>query len=267
MSILYKFSIQQIIQSILIIIVFTLSGCVNSKKATYFVDQQDAALKTTNTTPSNQIIENDLLSITVSSLSNQASAVFNTANNAGMASINQSENVLEPSGYLVNNEGYIKFPFLGKIKVTNLTESQLEDSITTALLERKLLLDPIVTVRHLNFKVTVLGEVGHPSVLKVASEKISFLEALGLAGDLTIYAKRDNILLIREENNTKVIRRINLNSKDFLTSPYYYLKSNDIIYAEPNKAKVGSTGRSQQILPILLGSLTFLAIVVDRFTR
>lgn len=267
MSNIYKTTVYQILQSVFVISIFLLSGCVNTKKATYFIDQEDAALKTNNAPPNAEIIENDLLSITVSSLSNQASLVFNTANNAGMASINQSENVLEPSGYLVNKEGFIKFPFLGKLKVTHLTESQLEDTITGSLLEKKLLLDPIVTVRHLNFKVTVLGEVGHPGVLKVASEKISFLEALGLAGDLTIYAKRNNVLLIREENNTKVIRRVNLNSRNFLTSPYYYLKSNDIIYAEPNKAKLASTGRGQQILPIVLGSLTFLAIIIDRFTR
>lgn len=251
----------------IVLCLIILTGCINTKKATYFVEQQDAALKATNAPPSDKITENDLLSITVSSLSNQASLIFNSANNAGMSSINQGENILEPSGYLVNKEGYIKFPFLGKIKVTHLTGTQLEDTITTALLERKLVLDPIVTVRHLNFKITVLGEVGHPGVLKVASEKISLLEALGLAGDLTIYAKRDNLLLIREENNTKLIRRINLNSKNFLTSPYYYLKSNDIIYAETNKAKIASSGRGQQLLPVVVGSLTFLAILVDRFTR
>ncbi len=250
-----------------IICIFLLSACTNTKNIPYFLDQQDATLNASNVAPTAVIISNDLLSITVSSLSNQASAVFNTANSAGMASINQNENVLQPSGYLVNKDGFIKFPFLGSIKVSDLTEQQLEDNITKQLLDKKLLLDPIVTVRHLNFKVTVLGEVTKPSVLRVTSEKISFLEALGLAGDLTIYGKRDNLLLIREEDNKKIIRRINLNSSSFLTSPYYYLKSNDIIYAEPNKAKVASTGRAVQLLPIVLSGLSFLAIVLDRFTR
>src|SRR5882757_2539841 len=118
---------------ILVPLVF-LVGCINTKKTAYFVDQQDASLATSNAAPASIIISNDLLSITVSSLSLQASTVFNTANNAGMASINQSENVLQPSGYLVNKDGDIKFPFLGRLKVVGLSESQLEDNITAALL-------------------------------------------------------------------------------------------------------------------------------------
>ncbi len=267
MTKIYSKQICRMLLGVIIISSLFISSCTNTKKVAYFLNQQDTSLTSSNTAPTAVIISNDLLSITVSSLSNQASAVFNSANSAGMGSINQSENVLQPSGYLVNKEGFIKFPFLGRMQVSGLTEQQLEDTITRQLLDKKLLLDPIVTVRHLNFKVTVLGEVNHPAVLKVASEKISFLEALGLAGDLTIYAKRDNLLLIREENNKKVVRRINLNSSSFLTSPYYYLKSNDIIYAEPNKAKVASSGRSQQLLPIILSGLSFFAIVVDRFTR
>lgn len=259
--------INQFFPSFGICVLFLISSCTNSKKIAYFLNQQDTTLTTSNAAPAAYIISNDLLSITVSSLSNQASAVFNTANSAGMASINQNENVLQPSGYLVNKDGYIKFPFLGSLKVSGYTEQELEDTITNLLLAKKLLLDPIVTVRHLNFKVTVLGEVNRPAVLKVTSEKISFLEALGLAGDLTIYAKRENVLLIREENNKKVIRRIDLNSSNFLLSPYYYLKSNDIIYAEPNKAKVASTSKAVQLLPIMLSGLSFLAIVLDRFTR
>lgn len=267
MAHLCKQKILRPLQSAFIVLLFIVSACANTRKATYFADQQNAALNVSNAAPPSSITENDLLSITVSSLSNEASAIFNSSNNAGMATLNQTENVLQPSGYLVNKDGDIKFPFLGKMKVAGMSEMQLEEVITTALSEKKLLLDPIVTVRHLNFKVTVLGEVSHPAVLKIASEKISLLEALGLAGDLTIYAKRDNILLIREEEHTRIIRRIDLNASSFLTSPYYYLKSNDIIYAEPNKAKLSSSGRAQQMLPIILGSLTFLAIVVDRFTN
>ena len=127
-----------------------------------------------------------------------------------------------------------------------------------------MLIDPIVNVRYLNFRVTVLGEVAHPTVVSVPSEKISILEALGLAGDLTIYARRDNVLLIREENGNKTIRRINLNSSEILASPYYYLKSNDILYAEPNKAKVASTTRTNFLLPVIFSGLSFVVIVLDR---
>ncbi|GGH72997.1 polysaccharide export outer membrane protein [Filimonas zeae] len=267
MTHLHKQKLPRFFPVVLILLLVVANGCVNTRKATYFAEQQDEILNVSNAAPATTITENDLLSITVSSLSNDASAIFNASNNAGMATLNQTENVLQPSGYLVNKDGDIKFPFLGKLKVAGMSEMQLEEMITKTLSDKKLLLDPIVTVRHLNFKVTVLGEVSHPSVLKIASEKISLLEALGLAGDLTIYAKRDNILLIREEKNTRIVQRINLNESSFLTSPYYYLKSNDIIYAEPNKAKLSSTGRTQQMLPIILGSLTFLAIIVDRFGR
>src|SRR6201999_1954883 len=120
-------------------------------------------------------------------------------------------------------------------KAGGLTPHQLELVIEDTLASQKLLTDPIVTVRFLNFRVTVLGEVAKPSTINVSNEHISILEALGLAGDLTIFAKRDNVLLIREEGNTKVIKRLNLNSAELLSSPYYYLKTNDIVYVEPNR--------------------------------
>ena len=126
------------------------------------------------------------------------------------------------------------------------------------------MVDPIVNVRFLNFRVTVLGEVAKPTVVSVANERISILEAIGLAGDLTIYAKRDNILLIREENNERIVKRVNLNNSDIFNSPYYYLKTNDIVYAEPNKAKISSSSTIRQVLPIVLSSLSLVAIVLTR---
>jgi polysaccharide export outer membrane protein len=122
-----------------------------------------------------------------------------------------------------------------------------------------LLIDPIVNVRFLNYKVTVIGEVGHPSVINVPNEKISLLEALGLAGDMTIYGRRDNVLVIRETEGTKTFQRINLNTNEIFTSPYYYLKSNDIVYVETNKNKVASTGRSVFWIPVIF---SFFSTVV-----
>jgi polysaccharide export outer membrane protein len=101
-------------------------------------------------------------------------------------------------------------------------------------------------------------------VVNVPSEKISILEAIGLAGDLTIYAKRDNVVLIREEEGTKIVRRLNLNATDIFTSTYYYLKSNDIIYAEPNENKIAMTSETRQLLPIILSALTLVVIFLDR---
>jgi polysaccharide export outer membrane protein len=216
--------------------------------------------------PKPVIQNNDLLSITVSSLNPEASAVFNTPGGANNSNSNAqpTATTTPANGYLVDGEGNIQFPFLGTVKVSGMTKEELKDKLTKSLVDKKLLVDPIITVRFLNFKVTVLGEVAHPTVVTVPSESITLLEALGLAGDLTIYAQRDNVLVIRDEDGKKVTHRLNLNNTELFSSPYYYLKSNDVVYVEPNKAKVASTSRSQMWIPILLSALSLGVIVVDR---
>jgi polysaccharide export outer membrane protein len=129
------------------------------------------------------------------------------------------------------------------------------------------LVDPIVTVRHLNFKVTVLGEVGNPTMINVPSQKINILEALGLAGDITVYGKRNNVMVIREENGRKTFQRLNLNKSDIFNSPYYQLHSNDIVYVEPNKAKISGSSRITQLLPIILSGLSVSIFILDRIFR
>jgi polysaccharide export outer membrane protein len=150
---------------------------------------------------------------------------------------------------------------IGNIKVEGLTKTEIKTLITKELVDRKLLIDPVVNIRIINFRITIMGEVRNPTVVSVPSEKISILEALGMAGDLTVYAKRDNILLIREVNGEKIVRRLNLNSKNLLESPYYYLKSNDVIYVEPNAARLSSGERSMQIWPLVLSTVSVLAVV------
>ncbi|MBP6024306.1 polysaccharide biosynthesis/export family protein [Ferruginibacter sp.] len=226
-------------------------SCTTTKNISYFQSQQD-----TTFTPTTGIIEapfqkNDILNITISSLSKTASADFNS-------------NDLNFKGYLINSDGNIVLPTLGSLAAAGLTKKQLKENITKAILATKLLLEPIVEIRHLNFEVTVLGEVANPSVINVPSEQISLVKALGLAGDLTIYGKRDNILLIREEGGKRTTRHININALDFLNSPYYYLKPNDVIYVEPNKAKIATTSRSQQIIPVVLSGISILVLVLDR---
>ncbi|MCC7400753.1 MAG: polysaccharide biosynthesis/export family protein [Chitinophagaceae bacterium] len=243
-----------------------LIGCVSTKKAIYFNGLGDGTITSSTPIPETVIGKNDLLSITVSSLNPEASAIFNTPNTY-MTNINGS-NANSLMGYLVSNEGTIQFPILGTIRALGLTKEQLKETITKKLVDQKLLTDPIVIVRFLNFRVTVLGEVNHPSMLSVPNEKISLLEAIGLAGDLTIYAKRDNVLVIREDDNgNKEIKRIDLSSTELLSSPYYYLKSNDIVYVEPNKSRVASAGRGQLWVPAVLSGLSLVAIVVDRMVR
>jgi len=251
-----------------LIICTLLVSCVDTRKAVYFSNIKDSNIPAAAQDLEPVIQLNDIVAINVSSLNPEASLIFNTAKNTGNVTGNGATSVSgEANGYLVNPDGTIQFPVLGSLKVVGITKSQLKEQITKSLLEKKLLVDPIVDIRFVNFRVTVLGEVSRPAVVNVPNEKISILEAIGMAGDLTIYANRENVLLIREVAGNKEIKRLNLNSNEIFTSPYYYLRSNDIIYAEPNKTKVRSTSQSWQILPIILGSLSFLVIVADRIFR
>ncbi len=251
--------------AILFSLLFT--SCVNTKKSTYFYGSTDGTIASNEPVPQSLIQNNDILSIMVTSPNPEASAMFNPqvsgGNNNQSLMTDQSSN----TGYLVNNEGNIQFPILGNIKAAGITKTGLEESITKILLQKGLLRDPVVSIRFLNFRVTVLGEVNKPSVVTMPNEKLSLLEALGLAGDITIYGNRQNVMVIREENQQKILKRLNLNSTEIFTSPYYYLRSNDIVYVEPNKAKVASTSRSSQWLPILLSGLSFAAIVADRIIK
>ncbi|MGH2563390.1 MAG: polysaccharide biosynthesis/export family protein [Ginsengibacter sp.] len=239
-------------------------SCTSTRKTVYFYNVQDTTFLQRSTEMQTPIQENDILGISISSLNAEASAIFNPPNNNNSRSTTVTGSSTEPGGYLVNSDGNIQFPVLGTIKAAGLTKKELRDNITNMILSKKLLIDPLVEIRFLNFEVTVIGEVAHPTVITVPSEKISLLKAIGLAGDLTIYGKRENVLLIREENGKKKTRHIDLNSSDFFNSPYYYLQPNDVIYVEPNKAKVASAGRSQQLLPVILSALSVVVIVLDR---
>jgi Periplasmic protein involved in polysaccharide export len=242
-------------------LLFVGTSCTNTKKALYFAGQNDGSFNPT-AVPKPIIQPNDLLNITVSSLNPEASAIFNQPNNAGT---NATTTTTTANGYLVDGDGNIQFPLLGSIKAAGMTKDELKNKLTKDLTDKKLLVDPIIAVRFLNFKVTVLGEVAKPTVITVPSEKISLLEAIGLAGDLTIYAQRDNVMVIREEDDgKKTTKRLNLNSTELFNSPYYYLKPNDVVYVEPSKAKVATTSRWQMWVPIVLSALSLGIIVVDR---
>ena len=240
--------------SAMIFTLITLFSCGGSKNVINFQGVNDGSIPSDTPFPESLIQKNDILSISVSSLNPEASQVFNTANGAATGA---------PVGYLVNSEGYIQFPILGTVRAEGLTKGQLKDTIANDLIEKKLLLDPIVTIRFINFRVTILGEVNHPTVVTVPNEKISLLEAIGLAGDMTIYAKRQNVMIIREEKDQKIIKRINLNSDELFTSPYYYLQSNDIVYVEPNKNKLSSVSRSNTLLPIVFSGLSLAVLATQ----
>lgn len=186
-----------------------------------------------------KIMPKDLLTVTVNTTDPEASAPFNmtvqTAQNLATSRTSYSQPVLQQ--YLVSNEGIIDFPVLGQLKVGGLTKSEAEDMIREKL-KPYLKEVPIVTVRMSNYKISVLGEVARPGTFTVSNEKVNVLEALAMAGDMTIWGMRDNVKLVREDANGKrEIVFLDMTNADIITSPYYYLQQNDILYVTPNKTK------------------------------
>jgi len=169
-------------------------------------------------------------------------------------------------GYLVDKSGYINFPVIGKVMLAGLTK---EEAIEKMMNEIKAhVKNPIVNIRFLNFKVTVIGEVNTPSSFQVSSEKINVLEALGLAGDMTQFGNRTNVLIIREKDGLRTTARLNLNNKDVLNSPYFYLQQNDIIYVEPeHRVKVAQTTPSYRFSPSRVSVITATGFIIITFVR
>lgn len=187
-----------------------------------------------------KIMPKDLLSITVNTTDPKAATPFNltvqTPINAALTNISTTTQPTMQQ-YLVNNKGEIDFPVIGRLEVGGLTKNEAEDLIRERL-KPYLKESPIVTVRMSNYKISVLGEVARPGSFTIGNEKVNVLEALAMAGDMTIYGVRDNVKLIREDvNGKREIINLNLNNAEVVTSPYYYLKQNDIIYVTPNKTK------------------------------
>lgn len=249
--------------SLILFSVLCLSSCIDTRKATYFNNVKDTTYITSNAYSDWMIQKHDILNITISSLNQQASEVFNLPNgpSANNNSISEKRQV---AGYMVDNDGNIQLPMIGNVSAAGNRRKQLQETITKLLTEKQLLLDPIVQIRHMNFEVTVIGEVGNPTVISVPNENISLLKALGFAGDITPYGKKNNVLLIREENGKKEIAHINLNEPTFITSKYYYLKPNDVVYVESNKNRLASVGRGRQIMPAILSGISVAVIVLDR---
>ncbi len=244
-----------------------LASCSTQKDLVYFSDL-DNGQRFELAVPQQiepQVQPNDILSISVSTLSPESNVLF-----SGGASVSRvSSGTAYPStagstasGYTVDKNGYINFPVLGQVKVAGLTKEQVRDKLATEI--SKYVKSPIVNVAYENFKVTVIGEVSRPSTFTVNNDQINLLEALGLAGDMTVYGKRDNVLIIREQNGKRTMNRVNLNRKDVLNSPFFYLKQNDIVYVEPDKAKGAQISAGRQVLPYIVSAASIITIVVSR---
>lgn len=245
-----------------------LNSCGNMKDATYFSGTQDTKFMNEYKNWEPVIKPNDLLSIMVSSVNPEAAEIFNVSNTNTSQSSTVSGTTAQVSGYLVDQDGFIRFPILGAIKASGKTKKQIRELITAELENRELLLEPIVDIRYLNFKVSVLGEVKNPSVLTIPDEKVSILEALGLAGDITVYGERNNVVVISEEEfGVKKFSRVDLTSNEIFNSPNYYLKPNDIVYVEANKKKVASTSMTPQWFAVILSGLSLMVISISTFVN
>ena len=233
---------------IISIFITLLSGCSSYKQVPYI---QDADMLSTiqEELPlyDAKIMPKDLLTITVNTTDPEAAAPFNlsvqtSVNVAHSRSLTQQP-ILQQ--YLVSNDGTIDFPVLGTLQIGGLTKGEAETLIREKLGEY-LKETPIVTVRMSNYKISVLGEVSHPGVFTISNEKVNIFEALAMAGDLTIWGMRNNVKLIRENaDGQRVIINLNLNRADIVTSPYYYLQQNDILYVTPNKTKAKNSDIGQ----------------------
>jgi len=209
----------------------------------------------------------DLLHITVQSYDPEAAAAFNPPVSAGpnqqmMVQGLQGGNQLELfSGYFVDRQGVIDFPVLGQVPVAGKTLDEIKGDLYARL--RPYLNDAVVNIRFLNFKVTVLGEVNAPGQLRLTNQRVTLLEALGQAGDLTPYANRRNILLIREQDGQRIYARINLRKRELFYSPYFYLKQNDLIYVEPLRARVATVADpAQRFISYSSGVLSVITLIL-----
>jgi len=249
----------------IILIVSTLlifTGCTTQKKLAYFNTVTASSAESINAQLKNEradarILTDDRLSITVSALDPNAVAIYNLPF-VSFASPGSDQIYASPvlQSYLVNSQGNINFPVLGEIKLEGLTLTEAGNLIKNKLAEH--VADPIVNIQFVNFRITVLGEVLRPGQFPVTNERVTILDALGLAGDMTAYGRRDNVLLTRNNNGKLEFARINLNSDEVFKSPYFYLQQNDVIYVEPNTVK----SISSQDIPLYLSSLSTLATLV-----
>lgn len=214
-----------------------IASCSSPKDVVYFQDADQFETLVDDNTFSTKFKVDDLVSIHVSTLDPEASAPFNLFRGAEEGIGMRPEQV----NYLVDKNGEIDFPVIGKVKIEGLSPSETKDLLREKMADY--LKDPIINIRIRNFTVTILGAVNRPGTYPINGEQITIMEALGYAGDINIKGRRDNVMVIRDFDGTKVYNRINLNQKESLKSPVYYLTQNDVVYVEPNKS-----GKSQSSL-------------------
>lgn len=241
-----------------IVLLFFVSSCNTYKTLPYFHDFADTASPTVIRTVSfkNPVIQpDDILNISIETMDQDVTAFLNKTS-TGIGAGNTAAPVSASQGfnnYIVDKNGEVELPFTGKVRLEGLTTSIARDTLT--LIIGKYFNNPVVNVRFANFKVSILGEINRPGSYIVPNEKVNVFDALSLGGDITVYGKKENVLLLRDTlDGVKKMVRLNLDSKDIVSSPYFYLRPNDLLYIEPNKYKVTNdqVARNRSILTVAL---------------
>ena len=256
--------------SLIVILSLALSSCGSVKDVAYFQNSDYIDLSRSEYLYDARIMPKDVLTISVSTVNPEAAAPFNLFVHQTLSNTQGSSGSTGGSlqSYLVDNKGCIEFPVLGTLEVGGLTKSACEqmihDKIKPYLNVNE---NPVVTVRMSNYKISVLGEVNSPGMFVVSNEKINILEALAQAGDLTIYGVRNKVKLIREDaKGRKEIHTLNLNDADIISSPYYYLQQNDIVYVEPNKVKARNSSVGQSTSLWFSGTTVLVSLATLLYT-
>lgn len=244
----------RILQYGFLFFVVVLTACGPRRNLVYF-SNMDANTTVIRDSADNEvhIKKGDIVNITLNSLSPESDMLF--ASNKGLA----SDGTLKRDGYMVSKDGTINIPIVGEFKIAGMTIDEAEDALTAELSKR--VKNPQVVVTIVNFKITVVGEVNKPNTFIIPDDKVNVLEALGMAGDMTVFGKRNNVLVIRTNGSTKTMKRLDLNDKSILHSPYFYLKQNDIVYVEPDKSKSIEYDKNIRILPVVSAAISAMALV------
>lgn len=246
--------------------VIALSSCGSTQNAVYFANVDTAKFtQVVRAEYKEPLIQtDDILTISVQSLGQDAFTAPQTAGATGAAAVAAVAGAAPVSGFLVNKAGNVEIPMLGVVKLAGFTTSEAIEVIRAKA--ASYYKDPTVQVRFANYKITVLGEVIKPATYTVPSEKVTVLDAISMAGDLTVYGKRNNIMLMRDNGDKKDIVRLDLNSTSLISSPYFYLKQNDVLYVEPTKAKDAANSAPRvRFITIAIAAATLIVTILTKF--
>lgn len=246
-----------------------LASCVSSKKLTeqsvYFRNISDSLLQRSAADFEPRFQKGDILSISVITPNESSSRIFNRPNSGSMTAGSGDMQSAQPAGvtgYLIDEQGNITLPYVGFVKAAGLTRSELTRSLAEHL--KQYIESAQIAVRLVNYRITVLGEVAKPGTFSIPSERVTVLDAIGLAGDLTVYGKRNNIRVIRQTDSIRQTATLDLNKGDIFGSPFFYLRQNDIVYVEMNDRKIPNADQSGiRNVSIAIGIISALGVVIS----